>query len=132
MGGLVAKLRDSGFSDARLEAIGEGMPPGSSAIVAVVEHKWVEQVEKALFGQFWKQAAVVAGQADETHQTLLLEVERSVDDLLRRSLGKITQQKHIDVGQTGGLNLRRFTSILCMSSRRDVVSYLRSGLKGLP
>ena len=48
VGGLVAKLRDSGFSDQRLETLGEGLQPGSSAIVAVVEHTWVAQVEQAL------------------------------------------------------------------------------------
>ena len=48
VGGLVAKLRDSGFSDERLQTLGEGLTPGSSAIVAVVEHKWVAQVEEAL------------------------------------------------------------------------------------
>ena len=48
IGGLSAKLRDSGFQDARLQAIGEGLKPGSSAIVAVVEHTWVDQVKKAL------------------------------------------------------------------------------------
>jgi uncharacterized membrane protein len=48
VGGLVAKLRDSGFSDARLQAIGEGLTPGSSAIIAVVEHKWVGKLEEAL------------------------------------------------------------------------------------
>jgi len=48
VGGLTAKLRDSGFSDARLKAIGEGLTPGSSAIIAVVEHRWVEQLEDAL------------------------------------------------------------------------------------
>jgi uncharacterized membrane protein len=48
VGGLAAKLRDSGFSDARLKALGEGLKPNSSAIIAVVEHKWVQQVEEAL------------------------------------------------------------------------------------
>lgn len=48
VGGLAAKLRDSGFSDERLKALGEGLTPGSSAIVAVVEHTWVNQVEAAL------------------------------------------------------------------------------------
>lgn len=48
VGGLVAKLRDSGFADARLQAIGEGLTPGSSAIIAVVEHKWVAALEEAL------------------------------------------------------------------------------------
>jgi uncharacterized membrane protein len=48
VGGLVAKLRDSGFSNQRLEAMGEGLKPGTSAIVAVVEHTWVAKVEQAL------------------------------------------------------------------------------------
>jgi uncharacterized membrane protein len=48
VGGLTARLRDSGFSDARLKALGEGLTPGSSAIVAVVEHRWVADVEKAM------------------------------------------------------------------------------------
>ena len=48
LGGLAAKLRDSGFSNQRLEALGEGLQPGTSAIVAVVEHTWVAQIEEAL------------------------------------------------------------------------------------
>lgn len=48
VGGLVAKLRDSGFANKRLESLGEGLQPGTSAIVAVVEHTWVGQVEEAL------------------------------------------------------------------------------------
>ena len=48
VGGLAAKLRDSGFSNQRLETLGESLQPGTSAIVAVVEHTWVGQVEEAL------------------------------------------------------------------------------------
>ena len=48
VGGLAAKLRDSGFSDERLKMIGQGLTPGSSAIIAVVEYKWVEQIEKEM------------------------------------------------------------------------------------
>jgi uncharacterized membrane protein len=48
VGGLTAKLRDSGFSDERLKILGQNLKPGSSAIVAVVEHKWVAEVEKAM------------------------------------------------------------------------------------
>jgi uncharacterized membrane protein len=48
IGGLTAKLRDSGFSDERLKKLGESLKPGSSAIVAVVEHIWVDQVKAAL------------------------------------------------------------------------------------
>ena len=48
VGGLAAKLRDSGFSDQRLKELGESLTPGSSAIIAVVEHKWVGQIEELL------------------------------------------------------------------------------------
>jgi len=48
VGGLAAKLRDSGFSDERLRRLGESLKPNTSAIVAVVEHRWVAEVEKQL------------------------------------------------------------------------------------
>ena len=48
IGGLAAKLHDGGFKDERLKKLGEGLGPGNSAIVAVVEHVWVKQVEKAM------------------------------------------------------------------------------------
>lgn len=47
-GGLLAKLRDSGFPNERLRAIGDSLKPGTSALVAVFEHKWVTQVEQEL------------------------------------------------------------------------------------
>lgn len=48
IGGLAAKLRDSGFSDARLKAVGESLKPGTSAIVAVIEHTWVAELEREM------------------------------------------------------------------------------------
>ena len=48
IGGLAAKARDSGFEDDRLRTIGDSLKPGTSAIVAVVEHKWVGGVQKAM------------------------------------------------------------------------------------
>jgi uncharacterized membrane protein len=48
IGGLAAKLRDSGFSNARLQTVGESLKPGTSAIVAVIEHKWVAELEKEM------------------------------------------------------------------------------------
>jgi uncharacterized membrane protein len=47
-GGLIAKHADGGLSDARLQKLGEGLKPGSSAIVAVVEHVWVNDVQAAM------------------------------------------------------------------------------------
>jgi uncharacterized membrane protein len=48
VGGLAAKLRDSGFSDERLRKLGASLKPGSSALVAVVEHRWVATLERQL------------------------------------------------------------------------------------
>ncbi len=48
IGGLAAKLHDGGFKDERLKKLGEGLGPGNSAIVAVVEHTWVRDVEKQM------------------------------------------------------------------------------------
>jgi uncharacterized membrane protein len=45
IGGIAAKLRDSGFSNERLEEIGDALKPGTSAIIALVEHKWVGKLE---------------------------------------------------------------------------------------
>lgn len=46
VGGLSAKLRDSGFKDERLREVGEGLQPGTSALIAVIEHTWVREVEE--------------------------------------------------------------------------------------
>lgn len=48
IGGLAARLRDSGFPDDRLREFGESLQPGTSALVAVIELKWVEEVEREL------------------------------------------------------------------------------------
>ena len=48
IGGLVAKLKDGGFDNSRLEQWGDRLQPGTSALVAVVDHIWVREVEAAL------------------------------------------------------------------------------------
>jgi hypothetical protein len=48
VGGIASKLRDSGFSNDRLKEIGEALKPGTSAIVAVVEHRWVSELENLM------------------------------------------------------------------------------------
>jgi uncharacterized membrane protein len=44
LGGAIAH-RDTGFKDKRLEQLGRSLPPGTSAILAVIEHKWVTELE---------------------------------------------------------------------------------------
>lgn len=46
VGGLTAKYYDSGIPNQSLEKIGQALTPGTSAIVAVIEHKWVKALEK--------------------------------------------------------------------------------------
>ena len=48
VGGLVAKLKDGGFDDKRVEQWADQLKPGTSALVAVVDHIWVREVESAL------------------------------------------------------------------------------------
>ncbi len=48
VGGLIAKFSDGGFPQGRLEEIGEALKPGTSAIVAVIDHVWVAEAEAEL------------------------------------------------------------------------------------
>jgi uncharacterized membrane protein len=68
VGGLAAKLHDSGFPDARLKQLGEGLTPNSSALVAVIDHRWVAEVEQELAHQ---QADIVTQTlSDDIHEQL--------------------------------------------------------------
>lgn len=51
VGALGAKLRDSGFQDDQLKEVGAALKPGTSAIVAVVEHTWVAEMEREMAEQ---------------------------------------------------------------------------------
>lgn len=49
-GGLWGKIRDKGFQDADLEAIGQSLEPGTSAIIAIAEDRMVERLQSGLEG----------------------------------------------------------------------------------
>jgi uncharacterized membrane protein len=49
-GGIWGKIRDKGFKDDDLKAIGESLPPGSSAIIAIAEDRVIEQLQRGLAG----------------------------------------------------------------------------------
>lgn len=67
VGGLTAKLYDGGFKDERLRQIGTSLEPGTSAIVAVIEHRWVADLERELaeVGADVATAALAADIADQ-------------------------------------------------------------------
>jgi len=48
VGVLAARLRDSGFPDKRLREIGDALTPGTSALIAIIEHRWVNRLEEQL------------------------------------------------------------------------------------
>ena len=48
VGSLAARLRDSGFPDKKLREIGESLKPGTSALIVIVEQRWILDVEKRL------------------------------------------------------------------------------------
>jgi uncharacterized membrane protein len=48
VGGITGKYYDSGIPNDRLKKIGEALTPGTSAIVALIEHKWVADMEKEM------------------------------------------------------------------------------------
>ncbi len=76
-GGLWGKVRDKGFKDEDLKAIGESLEPGTSAIIAVAQDRMVEQLEKGLKGyeklmhhaMSAEAAAAVVAEVDEEGDT---------------------------------------------------------------
>ena len=72
-GGVWGKVRDKGFKDEDLRSIGESIPPGSSAIIAIAEDRVAEQLERGLEGYeriarhalSADAAAVIVAEADE-------------------------------------------------------------------
>lgn len=49
-GAVTGKVTDQGFENDLLEELGEGLEPGKSAILAVVEHTWLERMMDAVDG----------------------------------------------------------------------------------
>jgi uncharacterized membrane protein len=49
-GGLWGKVRDKGFKDEDLKAIGDSLEPGTSAIIAVAQDRVVEKLVRGLEG----------------------------------------------------------------------------------
>jgi uncharacterized membrane protein len=49
-GGVWGKVRDKGFKDEDLKAVGESLPPGSSAIIAIAEDRMVERLQRGIEG----------------------------------------------------------------------------------
>jgi len=71
-GGIWGKVRDKGFKDEDLKKVGEELPPGTSAIVAIAQDKVVERLERGLEGYEKIQRHVLSADAAAV---VLAEVE---------------------------------------------------------
>ena len=49
-GGIWGKVRDKGFKDEDLKAIGDSLEPGTSAVIAIAEDRVVERLARGLEG----------------------------------------------------------------------------------
>jgi uncharacterized membrane protein len=76
-GGIWGKIRDKGFKDEDLKAIGESLPPGSSAIIAIAEDRVVERLERGLQG--YERIARHAVSADAAVQ-IVAEADAALDE----------------------------------------------------
>jgi uncharacterized membrane protein len=49
-GGIWGRIRDKGFPDSELKAIGESLEPGTSAIIAVAEDQVIQRLQEGIEG----------------------------------------------------------------------------------
>jgi uncharacterized membrane protein len=49
-GGIWGKIRDKGFKDEDLKAVGESLQPSTSAIIAIAEDRMIERLQRGLEG----------------------------------------------------------------------------------
>src|SRR3954468_16488190 len=49
-GGVWGKVRDKGFKDDDLKAVGDSLEPGTSAIIAIAEDRMIERLQRGLEG----------------------------------------------------------------------------------
>jgi uncharacterized membrane protein len=73
-GGLWGKIRDKGFKDEDLKEIGDSLPMGTSAIIAIAEDRMVEQLQRGIDG--YRKIARHTLSADAA-ATIIAEVEDS-------------------------------------------------------
>jgi uncharacterized membrane protein len=73
-GGLWGKVRDKGFKDEDLKAIGDSLEPGTSAIIAIAQDRVVERLVRGLEGY-----QRIARHAVSAEASALIEAELDSD-----------------------------------------------------
>lgn len=80
IGGVTAHNIDLGFPDDQLKALQEKLTPNSSAILALVEHEWVEQLNRALQAKIEQDIAEIFQLALEKEIVEQLETKVQSED----------------------------------------------------
>ena len=80
VGALITHFIDLGFPQEDLKELSESLTPGSSAIIALVEHTWVDKLTETLdeyAGKLYKRSikSDIASQLETTAKTVNTEVE---------------------------------------------------------
>jgi uncharacterized membrane protein len=96
IGGLAAKLRDSGFNDEQLKQMGTELTPGTSAIIAVIEQTWVRDAEQMLAQQGANVATQELGQEigvelASNHDVAYAALQASGVTIIEQAMGKADQ-----------------------------------------
>jgi len=78
-GGAFGKFSDQGWKNDELKQLAEELPPGHSALVALVEDKWIEQFGKAIEG--YERLSRLSFEADEAG-VLIAAADGQSDDIL--------------------------------------------------
>jgi len=78
-GGALGKFTDQGWKNDELKQLAEELPAGHSALVALVEDKWIEQFGKAIEG--YERLSRLSFEADEAG-VLIAAADGQSDDIL--------------------------------------------------
>lgn len=80
VGALITHFMDLGFPQEDLKELSESLTPGSSAIIALVEHTWVDKLTETLeeyAGKLYKRSikSDIASQLETTAKTISADLE---------------------------------------------------------
>ena len=75
IGGLIGKLRDTGVKNANLKEIADRLEPGKSAVIALGEGEWVDEIQGALQG--FEGMLITHALTEEEAKQFYLEAERA-------------------------------------------------------
>jgi uncharacterized membrane protein len=87
-GGVAASQIDMGFSDKMLKKLQESLTPGSSAVLALVQHEWVdrviaelEELDAALFRQSLKEEVTAQLAAQKGREKIPVKKKQEDDEI---------------------------------------------------